>query len=512
MSERCADARVAFFSICIGESDLLLQNCLASLCSLLVTTDPACVIVVVSRWIYEVAARVLVANGVQPVIAPEWLPLPVDHPYARLTDHEYSFAALEAFRLAQHDKIITFDVDILFIRNASGLGELESFAASRFDEVVNTGVTVLRPSPHVYNEVIRTWRRGEYELQFSKEHNLHQDVVHEVCVNRGLCGSSVTELDACVFNHGGWMPARYPRTCNESRIVARHNFYAKREPFLSNMLETTMRRGRCRPRAGPISSLLDYRDSDCWHGQYTEASCCHGGRGRTQGGHPGCWDGRITFERCCVGVDDAAQLRQELLPRGQAWYGLSSIPTNVPPTFFGDLCLRQFERSRLTLTSKGGTPFLDRSPGYWSHWQNGGLPQEIIHVGRLCMSLGYTELNVAPPVFLLFRFRFERYFRRNADDPTTASIYQSYAASPTIKRHLETQTACVPRECCHYQPLGSESSIWALRTLLWNHIAEFNLNVRPDEVLPAPLPSDFEAIYAVNADKPSEWYTCERPS
>ena len=127
----CRDRTFAFFSICITESFDILNTCLASLCSLLATTDPPCVVVVVSLWVYRTAGAVLQKNGVIPLVIPEWTPVAKEHPYAHLGDHSYSFAALEAFRLSQYGRIATFDIDVLFIRNASRLQDVQAFAASR---------------------------------------------------------------------------------------------------------------------------------------------------------------------------------------------------------------------------------------------------------------------------------------------------------------------------------------------------------------------------------------------
>merc|ERR1719282_673474 len=126
---KCQDTRSAYVTVCITVGEQFLTTCLASLCALLATTDPACVVAIVSHWVYAALHTIFAKNGVLPVIAPEWMPLTEGHPYVHLQDRSYSFAKLEAFRLSGFERVVTFDADVLFMKNASGLLDIEPFAA-----------------------------------------------------------------------------------------------------------------------------------------------------------------------------------------------------------------------------------------------------------------------------------------------------------------------------------------------------------------------------------------------
>lgn len=510
----CRDRSFAFFSICVTEAFEVLSTCLASLCALLATTDPNCVVVAVNPWVYVTAGDVLRRNGVVPIIAPEWAPLHSDHPYADAKDHEYSFAALEAFRLSQYDRIATFDIDILFMRNASALRDVEAFAASRIlkgkdpSQYMNTGVTVIRPSPSLHSELITAWRQGDYQLHYSDDQNLHQDVVHEVCITRALCGP-VTDLDACIYNHGVWLPEAFTRNCSHSKVVARHNFKASREDYLASMLESAMRRGKCRAQVAQARHV----GRECWDsdGLFTHERCCQG----AVGGNLQCWGHGHTFERCCLGVDESAILREELISVGDSWYGLSSVPMNPAPDFFGNRCFRQYERQRNTMTVLSGLRMgMSSEDSYrsWPEWRSAGPPPAVLSAGIKCVGLATDELHEDPGRFVIFRLPLEAYFARYAaTHPGVAALRRDFLASPDFQIYFDTLAVCVPTECCMQQPIGTNSSMDALRAVLWAYVADHLLNLVPRDSVPAPAASDFEAIYLVNPeDAFAEWRRCFR--
>ncbi|CAE8653895.1 unnamed protein product, partial [Polarella glacialis] len=267
------------------------------------------------------------------------------HPYEHLQARNYTFAKLEAFRLEQYRGLATFDVDVLFMRNASALAEVGPLAASRFPKgpnpasYLNTGVMVLRPSGRLYSEILATLHRGNYSLHYSDDEMTEQDVLIELCVLQGRCGD-LHDLDACVYNHGAWIPGAHPRRCRRNRVVARHNFAATRETVLANSLQTAMYRGACRARTGAG------RPRTCWSQDYHEEMCC---RQDLRFGNPQCWGAGLSYERCCLGVDDSQRLRAELKYAGPSWYGLSSSPEPLPSRFIQAQCVNKYLPMRMTL-------------------------------------------------------------------------------------------------------------------------------------------------------------------
>ena len=247
-------------------------------------------------------------NGIQAVLAPEWAPLPDHHPYKHLerkslgkrgTGRQYTFAKLEGFRLTQFRRIVFFDIDVLFIRDAWELQTVSSaFAVARVpkgknkDMYFNSGVMVVQPSIVLYNAAVSMWRNGQHDLYFSDDDLTEQDVLIELCLRRKFCGD-VHELDPCVFNHGVWLPEAAP-SCEEKEVVARHNFYAWREEPLARDLVKSFMRGSCRPLPS-----------------WQMSSSCG-------------WPERETPFR--AQLQDRDRLRAALPQTYPAWYGLTSNP------------------------------------------------------------------------------------------------------------------------------------------------------------------------------------------
>ncbi|CAK0836914.1 unnamed protein product, partial [Prorocentrum cordatum] len=337
---RCQGGQaLAFATVCVTEEERgteFLANCLASICALLATTDPECVVAIVSSWVYHAARHVLLRNGVLPLVAPTWLPHHVGHPFEHIHWKPHFSAKLEAFRLTGHDRVVWFDPDVLFMRNASGLlGVPGEFAASTSPKgkdparYVNDGVMVFTPSIGLYNELITRWRDGSHSLHYSEDEVSDNDLVMEVCVLEGKCGA-VSDLDACLYNHGVWLPLRYWRPCPSRAAVARHNFLATREPILTGVLHAAALRGTCRARAVP-----DPAAEGCWegadeHGPFTAERCC---RDAARGGDLQCWGHGKGFESCCRGARDAEHLQAELRAVGQSWYAWPLLAARQAPAW-----------------------------------------------------------------------------------------------------------------------------------------------------------------------------------
>lgn len=495
----CAERSFAFFTICITDSEDVLTNCLASVCSLLATTDPPCVVAFVSLWVLRVAGSIFIKNGVLPVLAPEWASLPETHPYAHLQDRSYTFAKLEAFRLTQYERIATFDIDMVFMRDASSLRDVQPFAAARIpkgkdpDRYVNGGLMVIRPSMALYSRLASTWRSGDHGLHFSDAESTDQDVIIDLCVLQGACGP-VTDLDACVYNHGSWLPHTFGRPCPQGTAVVRHNFYGSREGLLAARLQTAMYRGTCRPHSG-----LGVADEECWQGNFTREGCCR--QARSVWGNSMCWGAGASYERCCVGISDSAMLREDLLHVALAPYGLTSMPEPTPAGWFSETCWRHYWPMRLTFGSMSSSFYAapdskDVPHSRASAVADGPAQWDVLWVHK-CEGLGTAHLRDHSAVSVFFRFGFLRYFRRNKADQVVRGLHSSFvSASPETLQRMEAISTCMPRVCCMHQPLGVSSSMAGLRRALWNFITEFLLELpRQGLEIPEPSDDDFDEIY-----------------
>lgn len=512
----CTDRRFAYLTICITEVEEVLTTCLASLCALLATTDPACVVAVVSLWVYRQAAGVLLQSGILPIVAPEWAPLPEEHPYGHLQNRTYTFAKLEAYRLTQYERVATFDPDVLFMRNASKLEDVQPFAAAHIPKgkdpstYMNTGVMVIKPSVKHYNELVQAWREGDYSLHFSDGESTDQDVIIELCVLRGRCGP-VSDLDACLFNHGSWLPEHLDgRRCRRNAVVARHNFASARETFLAGSLQAALRRGTCRARPWPPG--VDER-LQCWRGEYTREQCCEA---VAPWGDAQCWGSGFTFERCCAGlsIPDSERLRRELRYTGRAWYGLSSQPDPLPTSFFSELCLRKYRPIRLTLTGLSMVSAVHAEDVTWWYpretWQKSGPPDWVLRWAVKCQGLRAPSLREETGSVVMFRFKFLDYFQRHAHNVAAATLKAQYRGDASFRHFTDTMVACVPHECCMHQPQGTNSSLPGLRVVLWNFLVEGLIRARWHGMLPRPAPEDFEDIYEIDVVAPLDRKLCYR--
>lgn len=511
----CKDKNFAYITLCITEEELVLTTCLASLCALLVTTDPNCVVALVNRWVYRVAGQQLLQSGVLPVLAPEWAPLYDKHPYAHLQHRTYTFAKFEAFRMTQYRAVATFDADVLFLRNASGLRDMTPFAASRTPKgrdpslYINSGVMVLQPSLVLYNDLINLWRDGLYTLSYSDDDHAEQDVVTEHCVRQGYCGP-VFDLDACVYNHGSWLPGHFWRECAVEAVVARHNFRAAREEFVAGILQTAMYRGTCRARTGAILAK-------CWGEGFTREGCC---TSRPPWGNALCWGAGFSYERCCVGIDDAERLRSDLLHVGTSWYGLTSVPHPTPTKLFGSQCWRQYSMTPYTFV---GMSSLFYSPPNATEellqaatQDIGEPPPWMLAWAIKCEGLGSPHVREPFAAYVQFRFRATDYLRHFVNRSAVPKLHRIYLErGPHFRQRLkDTIATCVPKECCMAQPAGVGSSLVALRLVIWHLLIQFvfglpehahvtfmdNLDGMEEafqRIAPLPLDSHLDDVYQI---------------
>eukprot|EP00928_Gymnodinium_smaydae_P074525 TRINITY_DN57569_c0_g1_i1.p1 TRINITY_DN57569_c0_g1~~TRINITY_DN57569_c0_g1_i1.p1 ORF type:complete len:669 (+),score=63.83 TRINITY_DN57569_c0_g1_i1:117-2009(+) len=518
----CRHKEFAYFTKCVTDEQRVLDQCFASMCSLLATTDPPCVVVFVSRWVLKVARNIFARNGIVPVVAPEWRPLPDDHPYTHLTgstgnssfDRLYTFSKFEVARLTQYGRLAAFDADILFMRNATGLESYQNFAASQVpkgkypDIYMNNGMMVLRPSPRIYNGLVDLWRSGKFTLYYSDEEATEQDVFTELCWVQQRCGP-VSDLDACVFNHGSWIPGKFYRDCPASKAVLRHNFKASREPILATNLVRSLQVGTCRQRAAgiPTSEACFPPGTMDEYGEVLDYNFCCYGRNtffNYVGGNPVCWYKGFTFERCCLGSNDAEMLRKELVDYGDSWYGLSSLPDHPSANWANSICERHYIKHRFTLASLSPKS-LGRLGFHEHHLYPLEDPPSYLHFyGLKCRNIdGHL---------LLFYFAFDKYFARHKDHPIARGLHKRMLVSleglakesgENVNMELSGigDVVCVPTTCTVRPPPNVQSAAIATRVLLWHFMLtqRMDLTLEIVQKLPAPDTQDFYGIRTLSA-------------
>merc|ERR1712194_856670 len=170
----------------------------------------------------------------------------------------------------------------------------------------NNAVMVLRPSLDWFNALIRMWKKGNHRLFYAENEHGDQDIIIELCIVQGQCGP-VSDLDACIYNHGSWLPDDLGRICDVEKVVARHNFRPSREEDLALALESAFRRGTCRPQFG-----LE-KKARCWEDAFDRDLCCAPWSQHEPWGNAGCWGNGLSYERCCIGIDESQRLRRDLV-------------------------------------------------------------------------------------------------------------------------------------------------------------------------------------------------------
>lgn len=348
---------------------------------------------------------------------------------------------------------------------------------------MNMGVMVLQPSLSLYSELIAKWRDGSHGLYYSREEVGDTDVLMEVCIVGGHCGP-VIDLDACLYNHGSWLPGTVARECDPAQVVARHNFRAVRERDLADLLHTAMLRGTCRAHASLASA-----EKSCWDAEFSREVCCSPTTHQSPWGDPRCWADGLTFERCCMGFNDAELLKIELLHVGHSWYGFSSIPDRPSTDWFSQRCWRRYSEMRITLAAFSSTAL---------HGDEDWPSPSFVESGHACQGMRAPALKEDTTIYVLFRLHLNNYFKRFAGHRVVSKLQRAFVNNPSLHLDLNRFGVCVPRLCCALQPNGVVSSFNALLVVLWESVV-ISCCVKLLEELPRPLLEDFEDVYAVDA-------------
>lgn len=163
-----------------------MENCLVAVCSLLNTTAPENVVVMVDVLAKQDIGGLLEAQGVQLFVAPDIdtsriqrLNFPVQKRKRAIPMQVYAAKKYFAWTLTQFSKVLSVDgTDVIFVRNASRMmTEYQPFASiADFDPVkskrcidgpdgyryLNAGVILLEPSMDTFNVLMETYFLGNF--------------------------------------------------------------------------------------------------------------------------------------------------------------------------------------------------------------------------------------------------------------------------------------------------------------------------------------------------------------
>eukprot|EP00746_Dinoflagellata_sp_MGD_P027797 gnl/MRDRNA2_/MRDRNA2_165661_c0_seq1.p1 gnl/MRDRNA2_/MRDRNA2_165661_c0~~gnl/MRDRNA2_/MRDRNA2_165661_c0_seq1.p1 ORF type:complete len:519 (-),score=51.63 gnl/MRDRNA2_/MRDRNA2_165661_c0_seq1:8-1564(-) len=499
----CFDRQFAFFTICITNNSAVLRGCLASLCSLLATTNPPCVVVLANSWVADVAHVFFQRNDVVLLQAPRWELLSKSHPYHNIQHKKaYTFAKLEAFRLTQYEKVITFDIDMIFMRNASEISKSPTLALTRLPiakgkrkfEYVNTGMIVLEPNLEIHSALIKIWRQGLFRTHFSDLEIGEGDVLIELCIEQAMCGT-IHEIDACKYNHAVWFPQPAPQACDFRTAVVRHNFLPRREPSLARSLSRSMKRGICRPGSKVRT------EQNCWIGSRSEKDCC-GTSLQHPWGNAACWVGGPTFEHCCLGKGGTDSILSDVEHSArhevaEQWFGLSSEPHEATESFYTERCVQRYNVFSMTFAAHSGV-VVPR--------QGSDLSADMLEQAWRCERLSDDTLGLG--VYVAFKLHIGQFFARHPDNHLVQMLIRRFVGYdpevPDVSVFGSAMGACVPTECCYSGGHGDVkvdptiANAGLLKVLWYWYLWGILGNATLARSIPPLLPGDITAVQAIN--------------
>lgn len=182
-------ADLAYVTVCIKTPDPqnnfggyeYYDQCLASICSLLGTTNPKTVIVMVDEHFPDNARKALESQGVQLVLLRDkaytvW-PDSAKYPAERFANHPrlHTFQKLAIFNMTQFKNVFWLDSDVEVKTNLTAYFEtlpkdrdavLTPVHRNKCNLAFNSGVMVIRPSAHVFKALLEIWRSGRFSFNF----------------------------------------------------------------------------------------------------------------------------------------------------------------------------------------------------------------------------------------------------------------------------------------------------------------------------------------------------------
>ena len=287
--------RAAFVTTCIQlrhQNTAILAGCLASICSLLLTTAPELIVALdhiafqsvgaLLQQRYNLTVLRLPPLNVSTSIRRNWTALNAHGARRRsrlLPLESYSAHRFELWRLVRWDKLLYFDAaDVIFLRNASQMLELsQPFSSIRIRhdaekprcwptpgtllpiepgvthalDYINAGLFVFRPSAAVADVLVSTYLSGRFVYCGGSDMSLgNQDVIRQLALETSLLGA-FHEWPLC-FNHRGWAEQR---NCERKEMYLIHGpkrygnlVLPGRAKVKVSELETLMREGKCAPQ------------------------------------------------------------------------------------------------------------------------------------------------------------------------------------------------------------------------------------------------------------------------
>lgn len=222
-----ARPRVAFATFCIlstASVPTIANHCLASVGSLLVTsrTPNVDVVVLLDGGAMRHVGEALRRRGIKTVLVDDingssiqrqdWKNIARRQRHNLLIPRQtLALQKLRLFNLTAYDRVVAFDPDVLWLKNASLLLEYPPFAVialhnsswgCKGKRYINTGLMVLEPSQMIYRELVTMFINGSFFDCGGSSGTLDdQDVVREA-LDRGILGRFV-ELPMC-YNYRSW--------------------------------------------------------------------------------------------------------------------------------------------------------------------------------------------------------------------------------------------------------------------------------------------------------------------
>lgn len=227
--------RMAFGTMCIqhrANNTKFLDDCLASVGSLFISsrTPDIDIVVMVDALAMNSIGDVLRSRGIKPIPLRDEGPralqrrdwpgiLKRQRKYLLMPRSELALKKMQVFSLTSYDKILYFDPDVLFLRNASDMIlKYEPFASIALRNstwgckgrtYIDAGVMLVAPSLVAYTTLVETFRNGSFFDCGGRGGTLDdQDALRDLVVDRdpSLFGGR-NEWPLC-FNYRGWTSQR----------------------------------------------------------------------------------------------------------------------------------------------------------------------------------------------------------------------------------------------------------------------------------------------------------------
>jgi hypothetical protein len=245
--------RDAFITSCVMQkatNDAILTNCLASICSLLLTTRPKALVVALDTVARDrVGTQLEQYHGVTVVTLPGSIDvarihrnlsaLPAPTRRRDLPIETYAAHRFELWKLTSWRKLLYFDAtDVLFLRNASAVladskpfsaivrrgqctphaGTMPSKVEQGLYDYINAGVMAFKPSIAAAEWLYTHYFSGDFIYCGGSDRSFgNQDVIRHAALETDVLGS-FHEMSPC-HNYRGWSSQRH---CIKENLALLH--------------------------------------------------------------------------------------------------------------------------------------------------------------------------------------------------------------------------------------------------------------------------------------------------